>query len=112
MYAKRQRKDGEGNMMDYSRFYDIASYLNEINRNTFSHREVAENAHIYACNFEWSKENGKISFVIKELAKLLAEDSSEECHDWLYDMAWELKLLDAHGYDATNEYLLSKFITE
>ena len=98
-------------MMNYSRFYDIASYLNEINRNTFSHREVAENAHIYTCDFEWSKENGKISFVIQNLAKLLIEDGSDECHDWLSDMAWDLGLLkNFQDYEETKEYLLSLFL--
>ena len=85
--------------MEYSDFYDIAEYLNGINHNTFTPREIAENAHIYCVDFEWSKGNDEVSFVIKELAKLLAEDNSEECKDWLYRIATELRLIDMDYQD-------------
>lgn len=97
--------------MEYSDFYNIAEYLNEINRNTFTPREIAENAHIYCVDFQWSKENNEISFVIRELAKILAEDNSEECQDWLYRMATELNLidLDYQDYLETDSWL-EKFV--
>ena len=98
--------------MNYSDFYNIAEYLNGINRNILSHREVAENAYIYTCDFEWSKTNGKVAHNIQELAKLLAEDNTEECNDWLYDMARELDLLDMDylDYMETDNDVISRFL--
>lgn len=101
-------------MLEYSNFYDIAEYLNGINRNTFSHREVAENAYIYCVDFQSSKENKKVAHNIKELAKLLAEDGSEESKDWLYEMAKELGLLDMDfmDYMETDEDIVSRFLAK
>ena len=100
--------------MEYTNFYDIATYLNEINRNIFSQREVAENAHIYCVDFQWSKQNDKIAHNIKELAKLLAEDESEECKDWLYTMATELGLLDMNylDYEETDTDIVELFLND
>lgn len=100
--------------MDYADFYNIAGYLNEINRNVFSHREVAENAHIYVCDFEWSKANGEIANSIKWLAKELAEDDTEECKDWLYEMARDLDLFDMDYLDylETDEDIIFRFVSE
>lgn len=100
--------------MEYVDFYEIAEYLNAINRKTFSAREIACNAYIYKSDFEWSKENDKISFVIQELAKILAEDESEECKDWLYRMATELGLLDMDfwDYEETDVDIVSMFLSE
>ena len=89
--------------MEYGDFYDIAVYGNEMwNKGNFSHKEVACYACDYYVAFRWSKRNTKISFVIQNLAKLLVEDGSEKCHDWLYDMAWELGLWDYKETDETN----------
>lgn len=100
--------------MEYTNFYEIATYLNEINRNIFSQREVAENAHIYCVDFQWSKENDKVAHSIKELAKLLAEDGSEQCKDWLYEMAKELGLLDMDymDYMETDADIVKMFLVE
>ena len=99
--------------MNYESFYDIAEHLNGINRNTFSAREVACNAHIYYSDFQWSKENGKVAH-IQELAKLLAEDGSDECKDWLYEMAKELGLIDMNfmDYMESDEDIVSRFLAE
>lgn len=85
--------------MNYSTFYEIAEYGNNAWKGSFSHSEVAENAHIYTCDFQWSKENGEVAHSIKELAILLAEDGTEECREWLYDMAKELDLIDMDYLD-------------
>lgn len=97
--------------MEYGDFYDIAEYGNVAWKGSFTPKEVACNAADYWCDFEVSKRDGKPTRIIKELAKLLAEDGSEGCHDWLYDMAWELGLLDmdCRDYEETDEYLVSRF---
>lgn len=101
-------------MMEYSNFYDIAEYMNGINRNVFSAREVAETAYTYCSDFEWSKENEEVAHNIQELAKLLAEDGSDECKGWLYDMARELDLLDMDfmDYMETDADIVSVFLAE
>lgn len=100
--------------MRYDNFYDIAVYLNGINRNTFTPKEIACNAYIYYADFQWSKENGEIAYNIQELSKLLAEDGTEEAKDWLYEMATELGLLDMDFFDyiETEIDIVSKFLTE
>ena len=77
-------------MLEYIDFYDIAEYLNNVNRNVFSAREVAENAYIYMCDFKWSKEQNKIAHTIYELLDLLKEDESEECKYWVEQIIDEI----------------------
>lgn len=93
--------------MEYADFYDIAVYGNENWKGSFSPKEIACNAHIYYADFQWSKENEEISFVIKELAKLLIEDNSDDCKEWLYTIASELGLIDMdyQDYLETDEWL-------
>ena len=100
--------------MNYSTFYEIAEYGNEAWKGGFSHSEVAENAHNYTCDFEWSREHGDVANSIKELAKLLAEDGSEECMDWLYDIADELGLIDMDylDYMDTDPEIIKRILTE
>lgn len=100
--------------MNYKDFKEIAEYLNYINHNTFSAREVEENAGIYLADFEWSKENDDIAYNIKELAKLLAEDGTEEAKEWLYQMATELELLDMDylDYTETDADIVSMFLAD
>ena len=95
--------------MEYADFYDIAVYGNENWKGSFSPKEIACNAHIYYADFQWSKENEEISFVIKELAKLLIEDNSDDCKEWLYTIASELGLIDMdyQDYLETDEWLAS-----
>jgi len=101
-------------MLEYNDFYNIAEYGNVSWKGSFSAREIAENAYIYYSDFQWSKKNEKVSHVIQELAKLLAEDGSEECKDWLYEMAKELDLLDMDYIDfmETDSDIVSYFLTE
>ena len=75
--------------MTYEDFYDIATYGNENWKGNFTPKEVACNAYNYLVEFEYSKEKEKVTSIIQELCKLLAEDGSEECKDWLYKMADE-----------------------
>lgn len=58
-------------------------------------------------NFEASKARETITSVIQELCKLLAEDGSEECKEWLYQIADELGLIDMdyQDYLDTDEWL-------
>lgn len=103
-------------MMTYGDFYDIAVYGNENwNKGCFSHKEVAEYAYEYYSDFQWSKENDEVGFVIKELTKLLIDDvreikdieDSEQLRYWLHDMADELGLIDMDycDYLETDEWL-------
>lgn len=98
--------------MTYEDFYEIATYGNEMWKGSFTPKEIAENAHIYYADFQWSKENETIAHNIQELAKLLAEDGSEECKDWLYRMATELGLLDMDfmDYADTDTDIVSMFL--
>ena len=100
--------------MEYRNFYDIAVYGNKMWKGSFDAREIAENAHIYCVDFQWSKENDKVAHNIKELAKLLVEDGSEECKDWLYEMAKELGLLDMDymDYMETDADIVEMFLAE
>ena len=100
--------------MTYEDFYEIATYGNEMWKGCFSPKETACNAHTYYADFQWSKENEKVSFVIQELAKLLAEDGSDECKDWLYRMATELELLDMDfiDYMETDTDIVSMFLAD
>ena len=100
--------------MEYGDFYDISVYGNEMWKGSFTPKETACNAEDYWSEFQWSKENGTPTHTIKELAKLLAEDGSEECHDWLYDMAWDLGLLDMdfRDYEETDSSLVARFLAD
>ena len=101
-------------MLEYGKFYDIAEYGNEMWKGFFSKKEVAENAYIYYADFQWSKENNEVAHNIKELAKLLAEDGSYECKEWLYEIATELNLLDIDfmDYMESDEDIVSMFLAE
>jgi hypothetical protein len=69
-------------MLNYSDFYDIAEYGNENwNKGNFTPREVAENAHIYCADYEWSKANGEESHNIVELFKLLWEEYKNDSNN-------------------------------
>ena len=100
--------------MTYSDFYNIAEYGNENWKGCFSPKEIAENAYDYLCEFNTSKQNGEPTETIKELAKLLAEDGGEECHDWLYEMTKSLGLFDMNAvdYTETDERLVQRFLEE
>ena len=98
--------------MDYADFYDIARYLNKERKGAFTPKEIACNAYDYLCEFEWSKANEEPTHTIKELAKLLAEDGSDECKDWLYQIASEIGLIDRNyywDYVTKDDVILSKF---
>lgn len=93
-YAAEIRKQCR---MEYGDFYDIASYGNEMWKGSFSQKETAENAYIYYVDFQYSKQKDKVANNIKELMKLLAEDGSDECKEWLYNIKTELDLIDKEG---------------
>ena len=83
-------------MMEYSDFYDIAEYGNEHWKGNFTPREIANNAYDYMCDLEWSKNayvtDTVIAENIRELAKLLAIDGSDEAMLWLGQIADELRI--------------------
>ena len=73
--------------MKYSDFYNIAAYGNVAWNGSYTDEEVTNNAADYYTDFLWSKANRKLSFVIKELLRLLEEDGTEKCWKW----AWKIK---------------------
>ena len=93
--------------MEFNDFYTIAEYGNENWKGNFTAKEIACNAYDYLVEFEKSKNDEKPTNTIKELAKLLAEDGSEECKEWLYRMADKLELIDMDwkDYSDTDEWL-------
>ena len=94
-------------MLEYEDFYNIAEYGNANWDGSYTQREIACNAYDYLVEFEASKAKEKVSPIIQELCKLLAEDGSEECKDWLYKMANELGLIDMdyQDYLETDQWL-------
>ena len=100
--------------MNFADFYHIATYGNEMWKGCFTPEEIAQNAFDYYTEFQWSKENEMVAYTIQELAKLLATDGSDECKDWLYEMATELGLLDMDfmDYMETDTEIITKFIVE
>lgn len=94
-------------MLNYEFFYDIAEYGNANWKGCFTPKEIACNAYDYLVEFEASKARETITSVIQELCKLLAEDGSEECKEWLYQIADELGLIDMdyQDYLDTDEWL-------
>lgn len=98
--------------MNYLDFYGIVAYINCGNRSKLTEMELAETAHIYCVDFELSKVNGEIAHNIQELAKILAEDDTDEARDWLYRMATELGLLDMDfmDYMETDADIVSMFL--
>lgn len=84
-------------MLEYEDFYDIAEYGNANWDGSYTQKEIACNAYNYLIEFEAFKV--KDSPIIQKLCKLLAEDGSEECKDWLYRMADELGLIDIDYQD-------------
>lgn len=85
--------------MTYEDFYEIAEYGNKNWDGSYTQKEIACNAYNYLIDFEASKAKEKVTSIIQELCKLLAEDGSEECKDWLYKMANELGLIDMDYQD-------------
>lgn len=84
-------------MLDYREFYRIADYANMNWKGGFAPIEIAENAYNYLCDFEWSKENGRVANSIKVLFANLDEDieNGEELEDvkyWTSEIRKELGL--------------------
>lgn len=84
-------------MLDFREFYRIADYANMNWKGGFAPIEIAENAYNYLCDFEWSKENGRVANSIKTLLSNLDEDiaNGEELEDvryWTSEIRKELGL--------------------
>lgn len=68
-------------------FLKIAKYANKNWKGGFTPKEIAENAKIYYEEWELSKEQGKATYTMEELCKLLIEDienGSEEAEEFLF----------------------------
>ena len=60
--------------MDYSDFYTIAEHGNENWKGSFTPREIACNAYDYKVEYDYSIEQGKPTYTMIELCKLICED--------------------------------------
>lgn len=80
-------------MLEYSDFYDIAEYGNKMWKGSFTQKEIACNAYDYMYEHEESMKKGKLTRTIKELCKLLIEDGSEECLNWVCNIATDNKVM-------------------
>ena len=60
--------------MNYEDFLKIAKYGNEMWKGSFTEEEMKQNANDYFVEYELSNKQGKPTFVIEELCKLLLED--------------------------------------
>ena len=76
--------------MNFKDFLQIAKYGNEAWKGCFTPKEIACNAYDYACEFRYSRRDGKPTRTITELCKLLKEDGSEECLDWAEKITREI----------------------
>lgn len=93
--------------MEFGELYDIVEYGNKNWKCNFTPKEIAVNAFDLLIEFETSQENEEPTHAIKELAKLLAEDGSDQCKVWLYKIATILNLIDMDfaDYLETDEWL-------
>lgn len=64
--------------LTYLDFYRIAKKLNEMNGNTYTEEEVAENAHCYTNSYNFSFPNFFASYILKNLCKEIDYDTKEE----------------------------------
>lgn len=90
-------------MLEYSDFYDIAIYANEHWNGSFTPKEIAENAYNYICDFEWSKQNGKLAKSIHDLLRNfddnMLNDDDLDVEYWSSEIRKELKeTWDASDY--------------
>ena len=60
--------------MEYTDFYTIAEYGNDIWKGSFTPREIANNAYDYKTEYDYSIEQGKPTHTMIELCKLICED--------------------------------------
>lgn len=63
-------------------FLRIAEYGNIAWKGSFTKEEVKQNAEDYYAEFNYSKTQGKLTYTMEELCKLLKEDGTEECLEW------------------------------
>lgn len=80
-------------MLNYSDFYDIAVYGNENWKGSFTPKEIAQNAHDYMAEYEFSINRKEATHTIKVLYDNLNDDcknaNEEENADisyWLYEL--------------------------
>ena len=93
--------------MDFSDFYDIAEYGNKRWKGAYSPREVALNASDYYSDYQSCKDSQKLTPLLKELAKRLADDGSEKARYFLFMLVSSLNLIDENftDYLKTDEWL-------
>ena len=97
--------------MEFLDFYNIAEYGNKQWKGAYSQKEVEQNAYDYYTDFLACLDEGQLTPVIKELARLLADDGSDEAKYWLFMIACSLNLIDDDftNYLETDEWL-DKFL--
>lgn len=61
-------------MLDYSFFYDLAKYCNDIWKGCFTEKEIAKNAYEYLVSYEDSIKDGTPNYNIQSLIHNLQDD--------------------------------------
>ena len=61
-------------MLEYSDFYDIATYGNQIWKGSFTQKEIASNAYDYTVEYQTSMKQKTPTNTMIELYKLIVED--------------------------------------
>ena len=80
--------------MEFSEFYSIAEYGNKHWKGSYSQKEVNQNAYDYYTDFLACLNEEELTPVIKELARLLADDGSNEAKYWLFMIVSSLNLIN------------------
>ena len=80
--------------MDYSYWYDIARYYNQITGKGYTEKEVAVNAHEYCADYEYALQTGDISYTLRYIIDMLRLDRAEnnDCAYWYNRIVNELQL--------------------
>lgn len=71
------------NSLEFVNFYDLAEYVNEINRGKFTPREIANYAHIYWQDYVYSLRHGRTAHSTMWLQERLAEMDEDNSLKWI-----------------------------
>lgn len=110
--------------LEYSDFYDIASFLNEKAKRPYNEKEIACNAYDYLMDYEFSKDAPTVESSIQEITDLLldywwTEIEISSCKDketilqlenWLYCLFEGLNFIDMDWHDYEESELYTEFV--
>lgn len=77
--------------MEYGFWYDVAEYMNSVNRGKFTPREIAGNAYEYSIEWEITLHNGELSYGIQVLVEELVEQCDDKAKEFLGEIMCEIE---------------------